>query len=122
MKNFSGSLPPLLKLLLCFFYFISLLISLCRSKAFNRLVFSMACPGKYNPWNVLRVTHDYYFGDWLFLYYVAKNLDNYVFKELLEHLAHDMEDRRATIYGRNFSTIDEAQPLKKKKNGEKDIV
>lgn len=65
-----------------------------RSTSFNKLVFSMACPGKYNPWNVLKVTHEYYFGDWLFLYYIAKNLDNYVFKELLQKLAEDLENRR----------------------------
>lgn len=58
----------------------------------------MACPGKYNPWNVLRVTNKYYFGDWLFLYYIAKNLDNYIFKELLEQLAHDLEERYHAVY------------------------
>lgn len=70
----------------------------CRSTSFNRMVFSMACPGKYNPWNVLKVTHEYYFGDWLFLYYIARNLDNYVFKELLQKLAEDLENRRHARY------------------------
>lgn len=69
-----------------------------RSTAFNRFVFSMACPGIYNPWNVLKVTHEYYFGDWLFLYYIAKNLDNYVFKELLQRLAEDLENKRSARY------------------------
>lgn len=58
----------------------------------------MACPGKYNPWNVLKVTHEYYFGDWLFLYYIAKNLDNYVFKELLQSLAEDLENKHHARY------------------------
>ncbi|XP_032666519.1 innexin inx7 [Odontomachus brunneus] len=65
-----------------------------RSTSFNKFVFSMACPGKFNPWNVLRVTHEYYFGDWLFLFYIAKNLDNYVFKELLQQLAEDLDNRQ----------------------------
>lgn len=69
-----------------------------RSTSFNKVVFSMACPGKYNPWNVLKVTHEYYFGDWLFLYYIAKNLDNYVFKELLQKLAQDLDNRRQARY------------------------
>lgn len=69
-----------------------------RSTSFNKLLFSMACPGKYNPWNVLKVTHQYYFGDWLFLYYIAKNLDNYVFKELLQRLAEDLENRHHARY------------------------
>ncbi|XP_054016717.1 innexin inx7 [Hylaeus anthracinus] len=65
-----------------------------RNKVFNKVVFQMACPGKYNPWNVLTVTHECHFGDWLFLYYIAKNLDNYVFKELLHKLAEDMQAKR----------------------------
>ena len=71
----------------------------------------MACPGKYNPWSVLRVTNDYHFGDWLFLYYIAKNLDNYVFKELLHQLAEDLEERKQARY----STIpmEDFEPLKK---------
>lgn len=74
------------------------IFSSCRSTSFNRLVFSMACPGKYNPWNVLKMTHESNFGSWLFLYYIAKNLDNYVFKELLERLAEDLENRRQARY------------------------
>ncbi|XP_024942810.1 innexin inx7 isoform X2 [Cephus cinctus] len=69
-----------------------------RSDIFNRIVFSMASPGKYNPWTVLRVTNHYSFGDWLFIYYIAKNLDSYVFKDLFEHLARDLENRRKSSY------------------------
>ncbi|XP_012236084.1 innexin inx7 [Linepithema humile] len=69
-----------------------------RSMSFNKLVFSMACPGKYNPWNVLKVTNEYHFGDWLFLYYIARNLDSYVFKDLLQRLAEDLENRHQTRY------------------------
>lgn len=61
-----------------------------RSERFNKLVFSMACPGKYNPWDVLTVTNECHYGDWVFLYYIAKNSDNYVFKELLQKLAEDL--------------------------------
>ncbi|XP_012284789.1 innexin inx7 [Orussus abietinus] len=83
-----------------------------RSTAFNKFVFSMACPGKHNPWTVLTVTHEYYFGDWLFLYYIAKNLDNYVFKELLQNLAHDLEERR--LQRVRVDPNDEDEPLTKK--------
>ncbi|XP_051153949.1 innexin inx7 [Leptopilina boulardi] len=82
-----------------------------RSINFNKLVFSMACPGKYNPWNMLRVTHDYHFGDWLFLYYIAKNLNNYVFKELLHQLAEDLEERKQAKY--NIIPTDDFDTLKK---------
>lgn len=70
-----------------------------RSTVFNKFVFLSACPGKYNPWNVLTVTHEYHFGDWLFLYYIAKNLDNYVFKDLLQQLAEDMQAKRRARSG-----------------------
>ncbi|CAG5095233.1 Similar to Inx7: Innexin inx7 (Drosophila melanogaster) [Cotesia congregata] len=83
-----------------------------RSIAFNRYIFSVACPGKYNPWNVLKLTHDYYYGDWLFLYYLAKNLDNYVFKELLEKLAYDLEERKAERLRQLKSLSPENEPLK----------
>ena len=82
----------------------------------------MACPGKYNSCSVLRVTHGFYFADWLFLYYVAKNLDNYVFKELLKHMAHDMEDRRDVHHQSSSTIINEEYPLKQRKNGAKDVV
>ncbi|XP_076750283.1 innexin 7 isoform X2 [Xylocopa sonorina] len=78
-----------------------------RSKTFNKIVFSMACPGKHNPWNVLTVTHEWHYGDWVFLYYVAKNLDDYVFKELLQKLAEDMAERRELM-----SSPPEEEPLK----------
>ncbi|XP_029176754.1 innexin inx7-like [Nylanderia fulva] len=84
-----------------------------RSTAFNRLVFAMACPGKYNPWNVLKVTNEYYFGDWLFLYYIAKNLDNYVFKELLQRLAEDLENKRHARYNILPTDVLEDELLKK---------
>lgn len=66
---------------------------------FNKIVFSMASPGKYNPWNVLAVTHECHYGDWVFLYYIAKNLDNCVFKELLQKLGEDLHERRQTRMG-----------------------
>lgn len=81
----------------------------------------MACPGRYNPWNVLRVTNNCYFGDWLFLYYIAKNLDNYIFKELLEQLAHDMEERdHHTVYPAIIVPDAEEQLLSKEATLKKD--
>ncbi|XP_031828953.1 innexin 7 [Nomia melanderi] len=80
-----------------------------RSSMFNKYVFQMACPGKYNPWSVLTVTHECHFGDWLFLYYIAKNLDNYVFKDFLLQLAEDMQAKRQS-HARTLSH--EEEPLK----------
>lgn len=62
-----------------------------RSQKFNEYVFSTACPGKLNPWKVLRVTRYCNFTDWLFLYYLSKNMDGYVFRELFIGLAEDLD-------------------------------
>lgn len=74
----------------------------------------MACPGKYNPWNVLKVTHEYHFGDWLFLYYIARNLDSYVFKDLLQRLAEDLKNRSQTRY--KILPLDVEEEFLKKKD------
>ncbi|XP_001604008.2 innexin inx7 [Nasonia vitripennis] len=89
-----------------------------RSTYFNKMVFKIACPGKYNPWDVLKVTNEYYFGDWLFLYYIAKNVENYVFKELLQGLAQDLEERTRSMY-RTLPQV-EKEPLKKTDYSPKD--
>lgn len=77
----------------------------------------MACPGKYNPWNVLRIAYKYYFGEWLFLYYIAKNLDNYVFKALFENLAKDLENKHYVRY--KILPLDVEQELLKKQREDK---
>ncbi|KAF5275882.1 hypothetical protein FQR65_LT04121 [Abscondita terminalis] len=64
-----------------------------RSQKFNELVFSTACPGKLNPWRVLRVTRYCNFTDWLFLYYLSKNMDGFVFRDLFIGLAEDLDDQ-----------------------------
>ncbi|XP_014215319.1 innexin inx7 [Copidosoma floridanum] len=84
-----------------------------RSTYFNKLVFSIACPGKYNPWDILKVTNESYFGDWLFLYYIARNVENYVFKELLQGLAQDLDEKRKSMY-RTLQPQAEKEPLQPK--------
>ncbi|XP_046740082.1 innexin inx7-like [Diprion similis] len=78
-----------------------------RSKKFNQIVFTLACPGRNNPWNVLTVTREYNFSDWIFLYYIAKNIDNHVFKGLFEKLAEDLQERRSEGYGKPLPPIPE---------------
>ncbi|XP_056638220.1 innexin inx7 isoform X2 [Diorhabda carinulata] len=66
-----------------------------RSTGFNRLVFSNSCPGKQNPWNALNVSYYYSYTDWLFLVYLAKNIDSLVFKEILLGIAEDLEQKKS---------------------------
>ncbi|KAJ8672806.1 hypothetical protein QAD02_004066 [Eretmocerus hayati] len=65
---------------------------------FSRAVFKIACPGKYEPLEILNVTKESHYGDWLFLYYIAKNVENYVFKELLHGLAADLFMKRQNSF------------------------
>lgn len=61
-----------------------------RSTGFNGLVFSTACPGRLNPWDMLTVTKCFAFSDWLFLYYLAKNMEPFIFREMLIKIAQEL--------------------------------
>ena len=63
-----------------------------RCLLFNRIVFGFANPQVLDLWSVITVTKEYHFCDWLFLYYLAKNLDGFVFRELLLSVAVEMSD------------------------------
>lgn len=58
------------------------------------MVFATACPGKLSPWSLLTVTKYCSFTDWLFLVYLAKNLDGLVFRDLFLGLADALEDTK----------------------------
>ncbi|CAH0747751.1 unnamed protein product [Diatraea saccharalis] len=64
-----------------------------RSHRFNDIVFKRASAGKFNPNNVIRVVNGYHFADWLFLYYLAKNMSGVVFKQLFMALSEELEKR-----------------------------
>lgn len=90
-----------------------------KSQKFNEIVFANACPGKLNPWRVLRVTRYCSFTDWLFLYYLSKNMDGYVFRELFISLAEELDQQTETpplidVFGADNSDSDEKK--------EKDLV
>ncbi|KAM3957025.1 innexin inx7-like [Aphomia sociella] len=64
-----------------------------RSLKFNDVMFRQVSSGKFNPYNVIRVVNGCEFGDWLFLYYLAKNMQGIVFQELFTTLAEEIEKR-----------------------------
>lgn len=64
-----------------------------RSKKFNEIVFANTCPGKLNPWNVLTVSKNCNYTDWLFLKYLSKNIDGMVFREIFIGLAEELEEK-----------------------------
>lgn len=51
-----------------------------RSLRFNEVMLNRVSSGKFNPYNVINVVNGCQFGDWLFLYYLAKNMQGFVFQ------------------------------------------
>ncbi|CRK92218.1 CLUMA_CG005716, isoform A [Clunio marinus] len=69
-----------------------------RSTWFNGFVFSFACPGKMNPWDMLVVTNEFFFSDWLFLYYLARNMKPYLFRQmLLDHIIPEIQSEKNSV-------------------------
>ncbi|KAJ0180881.1 hypothetical protein K1T71_002966 [Dendrolimus kikuchii] len=64
-----------------------------RSLRFNEMMFKRVSSEKFNPYNVIRVVNGCAFADWLFLYYLAKNMQGFVFHKLFVRLAEELEQR-----------------------------
>lgn len=71
------------------------------------MVFATTCPGKLNPWSMVTLTRHCNFSDWLFLVYLADNLDGIVFKELFLGLAEDLEEKKPSSKGSLIDYEDE---------------
>ncbi|XP_050357551.1 innexin inx7 [Nymphalis io] len=64
-----------------------------RSLRFNEMLLRHASHRKFNPYNVIQVVNGCQFADWLFLYYLAKNMKGIVFQQLFERLAEELQKR-----------------------------
>uniref|UniRef100_A0A2A4K2D6 Innexin n=1 Tax=Heliothis virescens TaxID=7102 RepID=A0A2A4K2D6_HELVI len=64
-----------------------------RSPKFNMMMFQRATRAKFDPYNVIDVVNGCQFGDWLFLYYLAKNMQGFVFQQLFARLAEELGKR-----------------------------
>ncbi|XP_055548470.1 innexin inx7 isoform X2 [Wyeomyia smithii] len=95
---------------LWFWYGILVLVSICaliwriqtywlhgRSTRFNEIVFSFACPGNLSKSDIGILTRQYKFSDWLFLYYLARNMDAHLFKSLFRCIMTPIVDVEATL-------------------------
>nr|XP_015839592.1 PREDICTED: LOW QUALITY PROTEIN: innexin inx7 [Tribolium castaneum] len=100
----------LLSCLAVFWRFMTIMLH-SRSRGFNRLAFATSCPGKLDPWQMLTVTKKCDFTDWLFLKYLAKNMDALVFRELFLGLAEDLEESKRPLIC--LESDEEAATLKK---------
>ncbi|CAK1599315.1 unnamed protein product [Parnassius mnemosyne] len=81
-----------------------------RSLKFNQMVFRHVASGKFNPHNVISVVNGCEFADWLFLYYLAKNMKSSVFQELYMRLAEELE-KRELPYEQNGHEEKGAEPI-----------
>ncbi|PSN55987.1 hypothetical protein C0J52_02159 [Blattella germanica] len=64
-----------------------------RSETFNSFVFRATSPQSLDPWDLVKVTDECHFSDWLFLHYLGKNLDAKVFRELFLGLASQITEK-----------------------------
>ncbi|KAG7303831.1 hypothetical protein JYU34_010732 [Plutella xylostella] len=92
--------------LLWFWFFFLLLVSIIavawristfylyrRSPRFNEMMFKQVSSSKFDPYTVISVVNGCQFADWLFLYYLAKNMNGFVFQELFKRLAEELSTR-----------------------------
>ncbi|XP_026479598.1 innexin inx1-like [Ctenocephalides felis] len=65
-----------------------------RSSWFNRYLFQYAAPSSKDYWSMIELTKQMHFSDWLFLYYFAKNVESFVFRDFFLDLAREMDERK----------------------------
>lgn len=79
---------------------------------FNRFVFSTTCRGRLNCKQLTTVVQNISFSDWIFLYYLAKNMHGVVFCDLLADLS--------TEFRQNY--VEERETLRIDEVGEKSAI
>ncbi|XP_058116416.1 innexin inx7 [Anopheles ziemanni] len=57
---------------------------------FTAVILSLASPGRMNPRDVEIITYQLRFSEWLFLYYLAKNMDSHLFHKILREIADEL--------------------------------
>ena len=62
-----------------------------RSIRFNKIAFAIIHPNLSHVWELVTLTGENHYSDWLFLYYLAKNLGPLVFQELFLITAAEIE-------------------------------
>lgn len=75
---------------------------------------------------MLVVTNEFYYSDWLFLYYLARNMEPYLFRQmLLEHIIPEIQSEKSSmiIANDNESVDDNAEndKLKESEAEEEDL-
>lgn len=100
--------------------FLFFLLLVASSMRFNRFVFSSVCPGRLNTKHLFTVIHHISFSDWVFLYYLAKNLEPFVFSDLLADLS--TEFRQNYVDDRETMRLADRETMKADEIGEKSAI
>ena len=83
-----------------------------------------------NPWDMLVVTNEFFFSDWLFLYYLARNMEPYLFRVmLLEHIIPEIQSEKNSLVivhdpsssSESESEDDDAKLKESEAEGEEDL-
>ncbi|VVD01529.1 unnamed protein product [Leptidea sinapis] len=82
-----------------------------RSLKFNEMMFRHASNSKFNPYNVINVVNGCEYGDWLFLYYLAKNMKSVVFQDLFQKISEELEKRDMPTNDDNDDMEKGAEPI-----------
>lgn len=68
---------------------------------------------------MLVVTNEFYFSDWLFLYYLARNMEPYLFRQmLLEHIIPEIQSESSTVVVHEQESSDDETENEKLKESE----
>lgn len=88
---FAVSCSILVWRVLCFF---------CLSKSlwFNQIIFGRGKRGHFSFWQINTVVKHFSYPDWLFLKYIAKNLNSLAFRELFLGIFEELEEKKTPSY------------------------
>lgn len=82
------------------------------SQMFNRMKFVIACPTRLHTKDLNTVLQQVTYSDWLFLCYLAKNMEPFAFQQFLTELAVEYDEKKAG----QFSTVSRDGKLNREKS------
>lgn len=68
-----------------------------RTLRFNGFAFAIASPGRLNPRDIKTITQNLNYSNWLFLYFLATNMDPTVFRLVFADVAQEIRNHRSTV-------------------------
>lgn len=82
------------------------------------MIFSSVCPGRINTKHLMTVSHHIWYSDWIFLYYLAKNMEPFVFYDVLANLADEFRRNYVEEHARLSNPSDQSTS----QNGDRDTI